>query len=158
MLEKLESLSQNQRLALNIFVPLLYFIGLVVAWFAPKYFGFGYRPLVYIGLSVGLSGLLLWMLSMAHLGNALKVLPNQSDSQEDGLVARGVYRYMRHPLYVGITLTLFGLFLACGSTLGMIYLFVIVIPLNIFRANLEEKALSTQFGERYRAYRNKTFF
>ena len=158
MLEKLESLSANQRLALNIFVPLLYFIGLVMAWFAPKYFGFGYRQLVYTGLSIGLSGLLLWMLSMAHLGDSLKVLPNQSDSQRDVLVMKGVYKYLRHPLYVGITLTLFGLFLACGSTLGMIYLFVIVVPLNLFRANLEEKALSEQFGESYRAYRDKTFF
>ena len=74
------------------------------------------------------------------------------------LVTRGVYRYLRHPVYMGIDMTLFGLFLAVGSTVGMIYFFVVVVPLNIIRSRLEEKALLQKFGDAYNTYRQRTRF
>lgn len=147
------SLSTNQRFALNLLVPFLYMFPLLVAWFSPKNFGFGYPQLVNVSLAVGMAGLLLWMLSMIHLGKSLAVLPGA-----DTLVAHGVYRYIRHPIYVGITLTLLGLLVACGSVFGMVYLVVVVIPLNLFRARQEEQALAEKFGEHYLQYRNKTWF
>ena len=98
-------------------------------------------------------GLLLWILAMLHLGKSLAVLPGA-----ESLVARGVYRYIRHPIYVGITLTLLGLLFACGSVFGMAYFFVVVIPLNLFRARQEEKALAEKFGDHYLQYRDKTWF
>ena len=61
-------------------------------------------------------------------------------------------------MYIGITLTLFGLLLACGSTIGIIYLIVIVFPLNIFRIRWEEKTLMDKFGEAYQLYQKKTLF
>ena len=51
-----ESLSPAKAAIVTVLVPSLYFLALVVAWFAPKQFGFGVRPLVYVGLTVGLSG------------------------------------------------------------------------------------------------------
>jgi protein-S-isoprenylcysteine O-methyltransferase Ste14 len=55
-------------------------------------------------------------------------------------------------------LTLFGLLAACGSVFGMVYMAVVVLPLNIYRARQEEKALVEKFGDNYRAYRKTTFF
>ena len=147
------SLSANQRFALNLLVPFLYCLPVIVAWFSPKNFGFGYSQLVGVSLAVGMAGLLLWMLSTFHLGKSLAVLPGA-----DSLVARGVYRYIRHPIYVGITFTLLGLLFACGSVFGMVYLVVVVIPLNVYRARQEEQALMEKFGEHYLQYRNKTWF
>ena len=138
---------------MTVLVPSLYFVALVVAWFAPKHFGFGLRPLVYVGLTVGLSGVALWMVAMAHLGKSLAVLPGG-----ERLVTHGVYRYLRHPVYVGIDMTLFGLFLAVGSTYGMIYFCLVVVPLNIIRSRFEEKALMQKFGDDYNTYRQKTWF
>ena len=146
------SLSSNQRFALNLLVPFLYLLPLIVAWFSPKNFGFGYSQLVGPSLAVGMMGLLLWILAMLHLGKSLAVLPGA-----ESLVARGVYRYIRHPIYVGITLTLLGLLFACGSVFGMAYFFVVVIPLNLFRARQEEKALAEKFGDHYLQYRDKTW-
>ncbi|MDH5762373.1 MAG: isoprenylcysteine carboxylmethyltransferase family protein [Nitrospinota bacterium] len=148
-----ESLSPGKAAALTVLVPSLYFVALVVAWFAPKHFGFGLRPLVYVGLTVGLSGVALWMVAMAHLGKSLAVLPGG-----ERLVTHGVYRYLRHPVYVGIDMTLFGLFLAVGSTYGMIYFCLVVVPLNIIRSRFEEKALMQKFGDDYNTYRQKTWF
>ena len=51
------SLSSNQRFALNLLVPFLYLLPLIVAWFSPKNFGFGYSQLVGPSLAVGMMGL-----------------------------------------------------------------------------------------------------
>ena len=149
----IKNLSSNQRFLLNILVPSFYFVPLVFAYLGPKNFGFGYDELVYAGLSVGAVGVILWVLAMLTLGPSLAVLPGA-----DRLVTRGVYRYLRHPVYVGIVLTLSGLFLACGSTNCLAYVLVVVIPLNIFRARTEEQVLREQIGESYQHYRDTTFF
>ncbi len=150
---EIKNLSSNQRFLLNIFVPSLYLLPLIMAYLGPKNFGFGHEELVYVGLAVGAVGVTLWILSMLTLGPSLAVLPGT-----DQLVTRGVYRYVRHPIYVGIVLTLGGLFLACGSAICLVYVFVVVVPLNIFRARSEESVLCDQLGETYLKYRNKTYF
>ena len=125
---EIKNLNSTQRFLLNILVPSLYLLPLLFAYFGPKNFGFGYSKLVYTGLVISAIGVALWVLSMLTLGPSLAVLPGT-----DRLVTRGVYRYMRHPIYVGIVLTLSGLFLACGSTICLVYVFTVVIPLNICR-------------------------
>jgi len=148
-----KSLSSNQRFALNVFVPLLYFFPLVIVYFSEKNFGFGHPELVPIALSVGGVGMVIWILGMVALGKSLAVLPGA-----DVLKTGGIYKYFRHPIYVGINLTLFGLLSASGSVFGMGYLALVVIPLNIYRARQEEKALLEKFGDSYRAYCEKTWF
>ena len=149
----IKNISSNQRFLLNILVPSLYLLPLVFAYLGPKNFGFGYDEFVYAGLSVGAVGVILWILAMLALGPSLAVLPGT-----DRLVTRGVYRYLRHPVYVGIVLTLSGLFLACGSAICLAYVLIVVIPLNIFRARTEEQVLRKQIGESYQHYRGTTFF
>ena len=148
-----KSLSSNQRFALNVFVPLLYFFPLAVVYFSSKNFGFGTPEIVPIALVIGGVGMGIWILGMVSLGKSLAVLPGT-----DALKTGGIYRFFRHPIYVGINLTLFGLLVACGSIFGMVYMAVVVIPLNIYRARIEEKALLEKFGDGYRAYRKKTLF
>lgn len=148
-----KSLSSNQRFALNVFVPLLYFFPLAVVYFSPKNFGFGHPELVPIVLGIGGAGMAIWILGMVSLGKSLAVLPGT-----DALKTGGIYRFFRHPIYVGINLTLFGLLAACGSIFGMVYMAVVVLPLNFYRARQEENALLEKFGDSYRTYRKKTFF
>jgi protein-S-isoprenylcysteine O-methyltransferase Ste14 len=148
-----KSLSSNQKFLLNILVPMLYLFPLVFAYLGPKNFGFGCRELVYVGLFVGAVGVLLWMAAMWSLGSSLAVLPGT-----EKLVTKGLYRVFRHPIYMGIVLTLAGLFVACGSVPSLIYLLVVVVPLNIFRAKAEEKFLLEQLGPAYQHYMGSTFF
>ncbi|MBC8282530.1 MAG: isoprenylcysteine carboxylmethyltransferase family protein [Nitrospinae bacterium] len=150
---EIKNLSSNQRFLLNVLVPSLYLLPLVLAYLGPKNFGFGHDEFVYVGLAIGAVGVILWVLAMFTLGPSLAVLPGT-----DKLVTRGVYRYLRHPIYIGIILTLGGLFLACGSTICLVYVFAVVVPLNIFRARSEEKALQEQLGESYQQYRAITYF
>ncbi len=148
-----KSLSSGQRFALNVFVPLLYFFPLAVVYFSPKNFGFGRPELVPIALGLGGVGLGIWISGMVSLGKSLAVLPGT-----DALKTGGVYKFFRHPIYVGINLTLFGLLSACGSVFGMVYLALVVIPLNVYRAREEEKALLKKFGDSYLDYRKTTLF
>ena len=149
----IKNLSSNQRLLLNIMVPLAYLFPLVLAYLGPKNFGFGIRGLVYAGLFIGAVGVLLWAASIWPLGSSLAVLPGPAH-----LVTKGVYRVFRHPVYIGIVLTLSGLFVACGSVPCLVYVGVVVIPLNIIRARAEEKALLEQLGPPYQQYRDSTLF
>ncbi len=146
-----KSLNPNQKFFLNILVPLLYLFPLVFAYLSPKNFGFGIRSLVYVGLSVGAVGVLIWIAAMWSLGSSLAVLPGTNQ-----LVTKGIYRIFRHPIYIGIILTLTGLFLACGSVLSLVYVFVVVVPLNIYRAREEEKVLLEQLGSEYQKYKDST--
>ena len=149
----IKNLSSNQQFVLNIVVPLAYLFPLVLAYLGPKDFGFGFPGLVYAGLSIGAVGVLLWAAAMWTLGSSLAVLPGTAH-----LVTKGVYRVFRHPVYIGIVLTLTGLFVACGSVPCLVYVLVVVIPLNIFRARAEEKVLLEQLGPAYQKYRDSTLF
>ena len=148
-----KSLTPNQKFLLNLLVPSLYLLPLLIVFFLPKNFGFGNENLVPFSIAIGMSGLAVWIAGMACLGKALKVLP-----EANSIMAKGIYRFIRHPIYVGIVFTHFGLFFACGSIFGIIYTFSLIIPLNVIRAQLEEKALFSKFGERYGAYRDSTWF
>ena len=149
----IKNLSSNQRFVLNIVVPLAYLFPLVLAYLGPKDFGFGFPSLVYVGLSIGAMGVLLWAAAMWTLGSSLAVLPGT-----DHLVTKGVYRVFRHPVYIGIVLTLSGLFVACGSVPCLVYVLVVVIPLNILRVRAEEAVLSKQFGSSYQRYGDSPLF
>jgi len=148
----LKSLTSNQKLFLDLLIPSLYLLPLLIVFFLPKNFGFGIEKLIPYSLVIGMAGLAIWISGMVSLGKALRVLP-----EAGSIVARGVYRFIRHPIYVGIIFTHLGLFFACGSTFGIIYTFILIIPLNIFRAHLEEKAMFAKFGERYRSYHDSTW-
>ena len=146
-------LTSNQKFLLDLLIPSLYLLPLLIVFFLPKNFGFGNESLVPFSLAIGIVGLVIWIAGMACLGKALRILP-----EANSIVAKGVYRFIRHPIYVGIVFTHFGLFFACGSIFGIIYTFILIIPLNIIRAQLEEKAMLIKFGDRYRVYRDSTWF
>ena len=146
-------LTSNQKFLLDLLIPSLYLLPLLIVFFLPKNFGFGNESLVPFSLAIGIVGLVIWIAGMACLGKALRILP-----EANSIVAKGVYRFIRHPIYVGIVFTHFGLFFACGSIFGIIYTFILIIPLNVIRAQLEEKAMFAKFGDRYRTYHDSTWF
>jgi protein-S-isoprenylcysteine O-methyltransferase Ste14 len=63
------------------------------------------------------------------------------------LVTSGPYTYMRHPIYVGASVALFGTLLALGNAL-----IVLIVPIVVLRfwwaARAENRLLAAQFGDR----------
>ena len=68
------------------------------------------------------------------------------------LVARGLYRHMRNPMYAGITLILIGESVLFGSLNMLFYAYGVFLLFNIFIVFYEEPALKRKFGERYGDY------
>ncbi|MEL7087062.1 MAG: isoprenylcysteine carboxylmethyltransferase family protein [Planctomycetota bacterium] len=83
-------------------------------------------------------------------GNTL--LPRARGQQ---LVTGGVFRFSRHPMYLGMAMIVVGLALIAGSaTVWLVPLaFVIVTDRQLIRR--EEAVLTEQFGEAYDDYRRR---
>lgn len=68
------------------------------------------------------------------------------------LITKGIYRYIRHPLYLGYILLLFGYSFAFSSFFSSCIIILIVLPLTKSRMDLEEKLLIANLGEKYSNY------
>ncbi len=86
----------------------------------------------------------------AFLGNVEPVL--------DKLVTNGPYRYVRHPLYLSMVISLVGLAVALRSLWGTLSVFLLFLPAGAYRASLEEKALARKFDQEWNCYAARTFF
>jgi protein-S-isoprenylcysteine O-methyltransferase Ste14 len=87
--------------------------------------------------------------SLRYLDRNLSVLAQARD-----VVVRGPYRWMRHPLYVGELVSLFGLCIAANSYPALA-LWIAMCGLQIYRAVREEQVL-LQACPAYRSYQSRT--
>jgi protein-S-isoprenylcysteine O-methyltransferase Ste14 len=71
-------------------------------------------------------------------------------------VTSGPYRYVRHPLYLGETLTMLGLCLMMGTAIALLF-WATVTAMQLARARIEEGKLAGQFAD-YRAYLERSRF
>jgi protein-S-isoprenylcysteine O-methyltransferase Ste14 len=104
------------------------------------------------GLALCIAGLGLAVWARMHLGRNWGTPMSLKEGHE--LVTTGPYRHVRHPIYTGILLALFG----SGLTAGLFWLvlFVIVCPYFVYSAKTEEHLMLTQFPDRYPEYRKRT--
>ncbi len=71
------------------------------------------------------------------------------------LVKDGLYKHIRHPIYLGEIVRNFGLVLIFSSIYGTLLIAAATILLP-FRIRIEEKMLIQAFGDEYRQYQGKT--
>ncbi len=110
-------------------------------------------PYNYVGILLLIIGLLFNVWS-SNSFNKVKttVKPFEESSY---LVTEGLFKYSRHPMYLGMLLALVGLFILLGSITP---LFVIPVFVWVFTKKfvlIEEKALQEKFGEEYLSYKAK---
>ena len=73
------------------------------------------------------------------------------------LIKDGIYKYFRHPSYLGLLLSCFGLVIMILRIFPLlVFLFLMVI--YAYRAKVEEKVLVKTFGSEYIDYKRKTLF
>ena len=75
--------------------------------------------------------------------------------KEHKLVKDGLYKHIRHPLYLGEILRNLGLVVIFSSVYGMLIVLLASIFL-LFRIEIEEKMLIGVFGEEYKKYKRST--
>ena len=68
------------------------------------------------------------------------------------LVVRGLYRYVRNPIYLGMFAVLLGWVVMFGGTGLVLYLFGAPIGVHLFVVLYEEPHLAGEFGDAYADY------
>lgn len=96
--------------------------------------------------AVVLIGTLFTIWSLAVLGRCFGLFP-----EVRGLVLRGPYRLVRHPVYLGELVSALGLLLAKPHPL-VIGVFVVFVALQYVRTIYEERALAAAYPGEYPAY------
>ncbi len=104
------------------------------------------------GVIVGLAGLSIMLVCIQKYFlslSGLKSLYHEEPSAE--LMIAGIHRYMRHPLYTGTFLFIWGLWIVFPS-LGLLIADTVITVYTLYAIRLEEQKLIAEFGEKYRQY------
>jgi protein-S-isoprenylcysteine O-methyltransferase Ste14 len=72
------------------------------------------------------------------------------------IVRKGLYKYIRHPMYLSILLIFIGFAGVFSSILGIIATLVLVLPVTLLRIKREEYYLKQKTKERYEDYMRNT--
>ena len=109
-----------------------------------------------IGLIIMSLGAIIMLISRFQLNKYTYGGGSLSESKDQNLITFGMYKYIRHPIYLGGLIITIGLELAF-RTIIMLILHTTIFFL-IFRARMirEEMVLSTKFGEEYLRYKRQT--
>ena len=110
------------------------------------YSSIGFLP---IALGVAIYLLCAWDFATAGQGT-----PAPIDAPKH-LVVRGLYRFVRNPMYVGVLLILLGESLAFRSPRILVYAAIVFTFFNLFVILYEEPALKRKFGASYEEYLKK---
>ena len=103
--------------------------------------------LVLIALGAAIYAWCAWDFTFAGRGTPLPLDPPKE------LVVRGLYRYTRNPMYVGVLTVLLGEALWFGSRRLLGYTAAVALFFHLFITLYEEPALQRSFGDAYRRYR-----
>ena len=105
-----------------------------------------------VGTGMVLLGFALWTIARFQLGASFAV-----KAQARHLVTHGLYAKIRNPIYVFGSWVVAGGILAFGKTIWLM-IFLLLAPLQIWRARKESEVLEAAFGDEYRKYRAGTWF
>jgi protein-S-isoprenylcysteine O-methyltransferase Ste14 len=144
-----------QILELKIPPPVVALLVAVSMWFAGRYapsldLVIPWRPafamsLVILGIALSLSGVL------AFRRAKTTVNPTKPETTST-VVATGIYRFTRNPMYLGMLLVLVGWAVFLANTISFLLLPVFVLYMNRFQIGPEERVLSEHFGNEYATY------
>jgi protein-S-isoprenylcysteine O-methyltransferase Ste14 len=105
-----------------------------------------------IGGLLVLVGLPLVGLARWQLGEAFAITP-----QAKGLVTRGLYARIPHPMYVFLDVVLLGAVVLLRYS-WLIVLWAAIVCVQAWQAQRETKVLERAFGDGYREYRKHTWW
>jgi protein-S-isoprenylcysteine O-methyltransferase Ste14 len=102
-------------------------------------------PLLYVGIALFLLGLVIY--EIAGIPWATTAV--------DEPITKGLYRYSRHPIYIGVFIQYIGIGIASASGLFLL-LFIVQIVLSIIVVDAEERFCCERYSDIYRKYMSKT--
>lgn len=111
-----------------------------------------HRGLQTAGVILLLVSLVWTVVAQAQMGESWRIGIDQE--HKTPLVRKGIFRFSRNPIFLGMMLTLLGLFLVIPNALTLLT-FVIGVVLIQIQVRLEEEFLSRMHGEEYEEYKRR---
>jgi protein-S-isoprenylcysteine O-methyltransferase Ste14 len=133
--------SKTERLLSNLGM-VVWVILFVYAIFLPLPLG---TPWLYAGIALFIAGLIIVEIAAIPWAKAAINEP----------ITKGIYRYSRHPIYIGVFVQYIGIGIASASGLFLL-LIVTQIALSAYVAAAEERFCCENYGDTYREYMNNT--
>jgi protein-S-isoprenylcysteine O-methyltransferase Ste14 len=146
--ERIGSLILNRGL-LAIGAFLLAFERQPLAWLSARFVPVS-MAFYWIGLILLAAGLAFAVWARRHLGRNWSGIVTVKQDHE--LIRSGPYGLVRHPIYTGLLLAIFGTALAIGEWRALIAFALITIGF-LLKLQVEEHFMSETFGEQYAQYR-----
>ncbi|MAG61171.1 hypothetical protein CL619_05260 [archaeon] len=112
------------------------------------------RTIFYPGILILLAGIGLRIYTKLLLGKFFHV--NIVIHKDHQMIKDGIYKYLRHPMYLANIFIFLGIAMTFVSYLGVIGTFILVIPTTVLRIHREEKYLKEKFGSLYEDYQKRS--
>lgn len=104
----------------------------------------------WIGVGVQVAGLAIMVWARVHLGRNWSA--TVTIKQDHELIRGGPYRFVRHPIYTGGLIAVFGTAITLAEWRGLLAMFIVFVALWR-KLQIEERWLGETFGEDYAKYR-----
>jgi len=106
-----------------------------------------------LGIAITFAGIAFAVWARIYLGgNWSSSVTLKVDHQ---LVRSGPYRWVRHPIYTGLTLAMLGTAIVRAQVRGVIAVVLVYIGFKI-KSKIEERVMTDTFGPEYDDYRSRT--
>jgi protein-S-isoprenylcysteine O-methyltransferase Ste14 len=106
------------------------------------------------GLLILAAGLIIRWAAVLNLGSAFSANVAIRDTQR--VRTTGLYRYIRHPSYLGLVLIFLAIGIYSRNWISLAIMLVLPTLALLYRIKIEEAALHEAFGEEYAAYSRST--
>jgi len=133
----------------------LVIIAALLIWLGAFYFptlNFQFPLPTIIPWIIGLFGALACGLGVLEFNRAKTTVNPTKPGSTSSLVKSGIYARTRNPMYVGFVLILTGWAVAVANVASFLILPLFVVYMNKFQIKPEERALSSIFGDDFKAY------
>jgi protein-S-isoprenylcysteine O-methyltransferase Ste14 len=107
-------------------------------------------------VSIGCAGIVSGVLGVVAFKRARTTLNPLKPESSSSLVVSGIYARTRNPMYLGLLLVLTGWAIFLSNVVAFLLLPAVILYLNRFQIEPEERALAKLFGQSFAAYKDRS--
>lgn len=123
----------------------------LMAWALPGW-RFVFPGYVMVAIALVVAGGFISAAGVVEFRRARTTVNPMKPGDSSSLVASGVYRWTRNPMYLGFAVVLFGWAVLLASPVSLLVLPAFVLYMNRFQIVPEERALTSLFGAGFERY------